>query len=122
MHEHDLSDAHAVIADPLQLTRDHDRRDDGPQVTRDGLLHRDEVDRAVLDGEAQLIDLPVCRHDILRCERVEAAESGDAALDGDVDEARQASQVHSKLLHALVERGARVDGTEREHQPKRPVM
>ncbi len=53
MQPHDLPDADAVVADPLELAHDREHRDDEAQIRGDGLRGRDEVDGVLLDRVAE---------------------------------------------------------------------
>jgi hypothetical protein len=45
-----------VVADPLEVRVDLERRDEEPEVARDGLLGREEVDRALVDPDLEKVD------------------------------------------------------------------
>ena len=63
--EADLSDAFRIVADPLQLHRNVERRDEQAEVGSNRLLHGDQIDHAVFDFAALVVDSIVFTNDLL---------------------------------------------------------
>ena len=59
MHQRDLRDSFGVVTHALHVDDDVQRGDDRAKIGRHWLLGRDQLDRVLLDLEAEAIDLGV---------------------------------------------------------------
>ena len=95
-----LGDVDRVVADPLQVVVDLQRRHEEPQVHGDRLLQGEQLDGLLLDDHLHAVDLGVGGDDAGRLLRVDLRQRLDRALDLALDLSAHQDQVAPQVLRA----------------------
>jgi hypothetical protein len=113
-----LRDVYRVIAHPLEVVGDLHRHRDQPQVARERLLQREQVDAGVIDLHLQRIELPVGQDHRIRLRRVALAQRLHRRAHLLLGEGRHLQEQVLQLRQLLVEMASSGDGA----HPNLPVM
>ena len=99
----DLGDVPGEVAHPLEVGAHVHGRDDDAQVGRDGLLARKQVDRQLVELDADVVELAVGLDDRLGEVDVGVEQSGRGAGDGRSGEPGQLDELVRDRVEVLVE-------------------
>jgi hypothetical protein len=98
VQEDDLADALGIVADPLQVADNAQRRDDLAQVRGHRLLRGNQIDAPVLQLPAFLVHLGVVGNDLFGRFGIQLLERLDRAADGVTDHLAHLQNVVFQLL------------------------
>ena len=112
-----LRDVHRVVADPLEVVGDLERRGEHAEVARHRLLEREEVDALLLDLDLHAVDDPVAGDDAPGLLAVALEQRVDREAERRLRLARHREQAHLDVAQLVVEMAMDVDA-----HPNLPVM